>query len=157
MPLAAISIELSGVALLLLPFWIAAIGMLSGRVLGIRIGRWRSALAATIGWLLGAVATVATLGPDEDSPAIVIPLVIFFGVLATLPVAIVLDLVARRAPGRTPQRRWRHPIRAVRGGVRRPSAAFASWSATPARRTSSTSVTGRSRRSTPPIWRVGCG
>ena len=114
MPLAAISIELSGAALLLLPFWIAAIGLLSGRVLGIRIGRWRSAVAASIGWLLGAVATVATLGPDQDGPAIVIPLVIFFGVLATLPVAIVLDLVARRAPGRTPQRRWHHPIRAVR-------------------------------------------
>ena len=115
MPLAEISIQLSGIALLLLPFWIAAIGWLSGRVLGIRIGRWRTALAASLGWLLGAVATVATLSPDEDSPAIVIPLVIFFGVLATLPVAIVLDLVARRRPGRVPQRRWRHPIRAVRG------------------------------------------
>ena len=85
-----------------------------GRVLGIRIGRWRIAVAASIGWLLGAAATAATLGPEDDSAAIVIPLVIFFGVLATLPVAIVLDLVARRAPGRTPRRRWRHPIRAVK-------------------------------------------
>jgi ubiquinone biosynthesis protein len=114
MPLAATSIKISGIALLLLPFWVAAIGWLSGRVLGIRIGRWRSVLAASIGWFLGAAAAAATLRPEDDSLAIVIPVVIFFGVLATLPVAIVLDLVARRAPGRTHRRRWRHPIRAVR-------------------------------------------
>ena len=83
-------------------------------MLGIRIGRWRIAVAASIGWLLGAAATAVTLSPEEDSAAIVIPLVIFFGVLATLPVAIVLDLVARRRPGRTPRRNWRHPIRAVK-------------------------------------------
>ena len=100
--MAAISIQLSGLALLLLPFWVAAIGWVSGRVLGIRIGRWRSILAASIGWLFGAAATAATLRPEEDSAAIVIPLVIFFGVLATLPVAIILDLVARRAPDRGP-------------------------------------------------------
>ena len=115
MPLAEISIQLSGLALLVLPFWVAAIGWLAGRVLGIRIGRWRIAVAASIGWLLGAAATAVTLSPEDDSAAIVIPLVIFFGVLATLPIAIVLDLVARRDPGRTPQRRWRHPVRAVRG------------------------------------------
>jgi len=57
MPVAEISIELSGLALLVLPFWVAAIGWLSGRVLGIRIGRWRIAIAASIGWLLGAAAT----------------------------------------------------------------------------------------------------
>ncbi len=115
--MAAISIQLSGLALLLLPFWVAAIGWVSGRVLGIRIGRWRSILAASIGWLFGAAATAATLRPEDDSAAIVIPLVIFFGVLATLPVAIILDLVARRAPDRGRRRRWRHPIRAVRGAV----------------------------------------
>ena len=115
--MAAISIQLSGFALLLLPFWVAAIGWVSSRVLGIRIGRWRSIVAASIGWLLGAVATAATLRPEDDSAAIVIPLVIFFGVLATLPIAIVLDLVARRAPRRRGPSRWRHPIRAVRAAV----------------------------------------
>lgn len=43
---------------------------------------------------------------------------IFFGVLATLPVTIVLDLVARRAPRRRRRRRrWLHPIRAVRAAI----------------------------------------
>jgi hypothetical protein len=37
--MAMIPIEISG-AQVLLPFWIAAIGVMSGRVLGIRIGWW---------------------------------------------------------------------------------------------------------------------
>ena len=126
-------------------------------MLGIRIGRWRIALAASIGWLLGAVATAATLSPEEDSPAIVIPLVIFFGVLATLPVAIVLDLVARRRTRPDASAPLASSDSRGPGRCSRPSVAFASWSATPARRTSSTSVTGRSRRSTPPTLRADCG
>jgi len=116
--MAAISIKVGGAALLLLPFWVGAIAWLSGRVLGVRIGRWRSAVAGSIGWLLGAAAASVTLPDGSDSAAIVVPVVIAFGVLATLPVAIVLDLVARRAPrhGRR-LHRWRHPIRVVRGAL----------------------------------------
>ena len=114
--MAVIPIEISGAQVLLLPFWIAAIGLMSGRVLGIQIGWWRSVVAASIGWLVGVAAASGTLNADTDSAAIVIPVVAFFGVLATLPIAIVLDLVARRRPRRgRVRRRWRHPARALRG------------------------------------------
>jgi ubiquinone biosynthesis protein len=114
--MAVIPIEISGAQVLLLPFWIAAIGLMSGRVLGIRIGWWRSVVAASVGWLAGVAAASGTLNADTDSAAIVIPVVAFFGVLATLPIAIVLDLVARRRPRRRrAHRRWRHPARALRG------------------------------------------
>ena len=48
--MAAIPINISGAQVLLLPFWVAAIGVLSGRVLGIRLARWRIVVAASIGW-----------------------------------------------------------------------------------------------------------
>ena len=120
MTFAAITIKVGLGGLLLLPFWIAAIGWLSGRVLGIRIGRWRSAARASIGWLLGAAATAAALvsGATTDRPDwIVIVLVIFFGVLAALPVAIVLDLV-HAATGPAAPRPLAHPIQRGPGGDR---------------------------------------
>ena len=46
-----INFELGLGYLLVLPFWIAIIGVLTGRVLGVHIGRWRTALAAIIGGL----------------------------------------------------------------------------------------------------------
>ena len=82
--------------------------MITGRVLGVHIGRWRSSIAAAIGWLVGLIAGVIALGPKHSHPGLVIPLVVFFGVLAALPVAIILDLVTRRAPKR---RRGTHPLR----------------------------------------------
>ena len=116
--MATTSVTLGPAALLGLPFWVAAIGWLSGRVLGVRIGRWRSAVAASIGWFLGLVGAAAVLSPDTDGPAVLIPVVVFFGVLATLPVAIVLDLVLRRHPHRAGRRRlWRHPVRSVRAAL----------------------------------------
>ena len=48
-----IKIELGAGYLLVLPFWIAAIGILSSRILGVQIGRWRNAVAAIIGWAAG--------------------------------------------------------------------------------------------------------
>ena len=68
--MAVIPIEISGAQVLLLPFWIAAIGLMSGRVLGIRIGWWRSVVAASIGWLVGVAAASGTLNADTDSAAI---------------------------------------------------------------------------------------
>ena len=101
--------------LLVLPLWITLIGVLAGRVLGIQIGRWRTAVAATLGWAIGLTAGLIALGPKEQHPALVIPLSVFFGVLAALPVAIALDVVSR---GRRQHRGvlWalRHPVRASR-------------------------------------------
>jgi ubiquinone biosynthesis protein len=97
---------------ILLPFWIAAIGWLSGRVLGIHLGRWRAGVAAFLGWCVGITAAALVVGGDANvSAVVIIPLTIFFGVLATLPFAIVLDVITRS--GRPPRRRRRRPIKAV--------------------------------------------
>ncbi len=115
MVIASFTLNLSLVGLLILPFWVAAIGVLTGRVLGVQIGRWRSAVAAVFGWLAGLSATAVALGPKHSHPLLVIPLSVFFGVLAALPVAIILDIVTRRRQkGRRTQRIWRHPVKAAR-------------------------------------------
>ncbi len=116
-PVASITIKLElGLGyLVVLPFWIAVIGVLTSRVLGVRIGRWRSGLAAGVGWLVGLVAGAVALGPRNLHPLLVIPLSVFFGVLAALPVAIVLDVVTRsRGTPRRARGAARHPLRAVR-------------------------------------------
>ena len=104
--------------LVILPFWIAAIGVLTGRVLGVHMGRWRTGTAAAIGWLAGLIAGAVALGPKHSHPLLIIPVSVFFGVLTALPVAIILDVVThgrphRRRGGRT----WLHPARAVRQTV----------------------------------------
>ncbi len=102
-------------ALIILPFWVAIIGVLTGRVLGVHIGRLRSALAAVIGWLAGVIAAGVALGPKHSHPLLVIPLSVFFGVLAALPVAIMIDLVTRgRHKDHRAQRTLRHPVKSVR-------------------------------------------
>lgn len=116
-PVASVTVkfELGLGYLLVLPLWIALIGVLSGRVLGIQLGRWRTAVAATIGWAVGLTAGAIALGPKNQHPLLVISLSVFFGVLASLPVAILIDVVSR---GRRPRRRgvrfFRHPVRATR-------------------------------------------
>jgi ubiquinone biosynthesis protein len=113
--IASITVNLGLGYLLILPFWITAIGVITRRVLGVWIGPWRSALAAVIGWLAGLIAGAVALGPKHPHPAVVIPVVVFFGVLAALPVAIVIDVITR-APAK-PRRRHsvvRHPVRAAR-------------------------------------------
>jgi len=115
MPIASITLNLGLGYLLILPFWIAAIAVLTRRVLGVDIGRWRSVVAATFGWLAGLTAGAVALGPKHTQPLLIVPLSVFFGVLAALPMAIVLDVVTRstrRRPGA--RRSLRHPVRAVR-------------------------------------------
>src|SRR5581483_11991010 len=88
---------------------------ISSRVLGVQIGRLRTAVAATLGWIAGLVAGAIALGPRNQHPALVITLSVFFGVLFSLPVAIVLDVVTRgRHGGRRGWRLLRHPGRAAR-------------------------------------------
>jgi ubiquinone biosynthesis protein len=115
---ASIRLELGIGYLIALPFWIAAIGVLTGRVLGIRLGRWRSFIAATFGWAVGLIGGALALGPDNIHPLLIIPLSVFFGVIAALPVAIILDVVTRstRTQPRS-HRTIRHPVRAVRSVV----------------------------------------
>lgn len=111
-----LELELGVGYVLILPFWIAAIGVLTGRVLGMSIGRWRMIFAASVGWLVGLVGGVVALGPKHvDHPGLVIVLSVFFGVLAALPVAIVVDVVTRGRRGRPGRGHpLRHPLRSTR-------------------------------------------
>jgi ubiquinone biosynthesis protein len=116
MALAAITLKLGLGYLIILPFWIAAIGVLMGRVLGIHLGRWRAFVAASFGWIVGLIGGGLALGPNNTHPLLVVPLSVFFGVIAALPMAIILDVVTRstRTGGRRSHRTLRHPVRAVR-------------------------------------------
>jgi ubiquinone biosynthesis protein len=110
-----VKFELGVGYLLVLPFWIALIGVLSSRVLGVRIGRLRNAIAAIVGWLAGLIAGLIALGPHNQHPVLIVVLSVFFGVLASLPVAIILDVVTRGGRRHTLARyTLRHPIRATR-------------------------------------------
>ena len=83
---------------LLLPFWVAAIGWLSGRILGVRLGRLRAAFAATLGWLLGVISTAVVLNGEHVGAGYLFLIVCFFAVLATMPLAIVLQLLTYMTP-----------------------------------------------------------
>lgn len=110
-----VRIELGIGYVLLLPFWIGAIGVLTGRVLGVHIGRWRTFLAAVFGWLVGLIGAVIALAQTNPHPALIIPLSVFLGVLAALPVAIALDMTTHGRPGPHRGRRaLRHPVRWVK-------------------------------------------
>ena len=141
MTFAAITIKIGLGGLLLLPFWIAAIGWLSSRILGIHLGRWRAGIAAFLGWIVGLTAAALVVGGDTTVPDwIIIVLVIFFGVLAALPFAIVLDLITRSTGPDAP----RPPALRSRPSTppSRRLGASARSCTTPARRTSSARATG---------------
>ncbi len=116
------------VGIVLLVLFVVTVGKLCGRLLGVRLGRVRGAIVGFIGWLAGAAATVVILG-DADSDGVTleiegfeetllsVALVLFFGALAAMPVAITLDLLTRGEP-RHKGRKGRgnpllHPGRAV--------------------------------------------
>lgn len=104
--------------LILLPLWITAIGVLSGRVLGVQIGRWRNAVAAIVGWAAGLIGGEVALGPHDQHPVLVVSVSVFVGVLASLPVAIILDVVTRgRREHRVVRRTLRHPVQATRSVI----------------------------------------
>jgi len=103
---------------LLLPFWVAAIGWLSGRILGVRLGRLRAAFAATLGWLVGVISTAVVLNGEDVGALNLFLIVCFFAVLATMPLAIVLQLRTRRSGTRPPGRGVvRHPIRRTKAAL----------------------------------------
>jgi ubiquinone biosynthesis protein len=100
-------------ALVGLPLWIAAVGWLSGRLLGVRIGLTRRIVAAVIGWAGGVVITALVIDDTGSELGVAIPLVVFFGVFVTMPVVIALDVVGRRPTHRS-RRVILHPVREAR-------------------------------------------
>jgi ubiquinone biosynthesis protein len=110
-----INLQLGLEYVLFLPIWLIVIGWLAGRILGIHLGRWRAGLAAFFGWTIGIVAAALVFDEPKPSPWDLIPLTIFFGVLATLPIAIIFDVITRSgAPAR---RRRRRPVKAMRAAI----------------------------------------
>jgi ubiquinone biosynthesis protein len=96
--------------------WIAAVGWLCSRVLGISLGRWRAAVVAVIGWI-GGVLCAALIAADDETLWIIVPLTLFFGVIVAMPAAIALDVITRseraRPRGRL-RRKVMHPIRTTK-------------------------------------------
>lgn len=122
----AVSVALG---LILFLFFAVVVGKGSGRLLGIHLGAWRGLLVGTIGWLAGGAATVVVLGEETDGGRAIevtsvgdglatAGLVIAFGVLAAMPVAIGLDLLTRSSVRHTRRRRWwLHPVRSVKTAI----------------------------------------
>jgi ubiquinone biosynthesis protein len=116
------------VGLVLLVVFVVAVSNVTGRLLGVRLGRWRGALVGAIGWIAGLIAAAYTVGEEtEDGGRVLeangfeewvagVTVVIFFGVLAAMPVAIALDLLTRSGGVRPRRRRSRllHPMRATK-------------------------------------------
>ena len=97
----------------LLPF-VTIVGWLTSRILGVRLGFWRATGAATLGFLIGVLSAAVLTNSDDD--LVMVPLGIFFGVLATMPLSIILELITRRTKPRRRRKRkvLLHPIRAVK-------------------------------------------
>src|SRR6476469_319365 len=100
--------------LVLLPLFVFTVGRLCSRLLGVRLGFLHSIAVGVIGWVAGVFAAAAAIGRNTpsgrsidlsgfDNWAAAFATAIFFGVLASMPVAILLDLLTRtqrqRAPG----------------------------------------------------------
>ncbi|MEP6623384.1 MAG: AarF/UbiB family protein, partial [Acidimicrobiia bacterium] len=113
-----ITVDILEFVFLIVP-WIAAVGWLSARVLGIHLGRWRSTVVALLGWIGGLLIAGLVLNRDPGV-AEGVPMTIFFGVVVAMLVAIVLDLVTRSTrdtPRRSLRREITHPIRTTRNAL----------------------------------------
>ena len=113
-----ISVDILEFVFLIVP-WIAVVGWLSARVLGVHLGRWRAIVVAVLGWIGGLLVTALVLNQDPGV-AEGIPATVFFGVVVAMPIAIVLDLVTRStraAPRRTFRRVALHPMRSARNAL----------------------------------------
>ena len=77
--------------------WIATVGWLTSRVLGIRLGRWKTAIVAVL-WL-GLPASQSTGLVHDHDPGLrdAVLTTLFFGVMVAMPLAVILDLLTRRS------------------------------------------------------------
>jgi ubiquinone biosynthesis protein len=116
---AGVVIELGTDALLLygVPF-IIVVGWFSSRLLGVRRGWGRSFVAGFFGWV-GGVAVAAVIENHDIRTTSqlddVLPLALFFGVLISMFVGLILDVILKPRQGGHHRVRWLvHPIRAVK-------------------------------------------
>jgi ubiquinone biosynthesis protein len=110
--------------LVFLALTLALVGAVTGRMLGIRIGRLRTVVVSFIGWFVGVLIAAILIGDSDDrlildtadEILVGLPVIVFFSVLTAMPIAIILDLLTRRTAPR--KRRWRrallHPVRELK-------------------------------------------
>lgn len=116
--------------LVLLPLFVFTVGRICSRLLGIRLGVVHSIVIGLIGWIAGVACAAATIGRNTpsgrsldlsgfDNWAAAFATAIFFGGLASMPVAIVLDLLTRRQAVRAPGHRSfvLSPVRRIKGAL----------------------------------------
>ncbi len=93
--------------------FVIVLGLVSGRLVGITVGRWRSMATALVGTVIGAVGAEAVVrgsGPTTVTYA----LTALFGVLATMVLMIIPEAVGRSRAAdrrRRSKRLWLHPLR----------------------------------------------
>jgi ubiquinone biosynthesis protein len=104
-----LEIDLSPVEWLLAVVFVLAVGIVSGRILGVSRGFVRATVAGVLGTLVG-LATAAVVLRDEAAPdsAELLVLTFAFGLIATMVLSIALEVVLRRRrPVRRPKLRTR--------------------------------------------------
>ncbi len=85
------------------------VGVVSGRILGVRRGFWRATIAGFIGSFIGLVITVVIFRHETEVETFDFLIVVFgFALLATMLLSIVLEVILRpRRIGRRPRLRTR--------------------------------------------------
>jgi ubiquinone biosynthesis protein len=103
-------------SLVLAVVFVIVLGLVSNRLIGIKVGRWRSMLTALVGTLVGLAGAAAVAhGPNDRD--VIYALTALFGVLATMVLLIIPEAMARTGVGprrRRSKRIWLHPVRWAR-------------------------------------------
>ena len=114
--LVGVIVEISGAGFFLygIPFAII-VGWLSGRMLGVRRGWVRAFISGFIGWVVGVIIAALILDRDVRTTADlreVFFLAVFFGVLVSMFVSLVFDIILRPREQRSRRRfgPFLHPI-----------------------------------------------
>jgi ubiquinone biosynthesis protein len=119
LPMADVTVRLSFANLLsflLAVAFVIVLGLVSSRLLGIKVGRWRSVATALVGAIIGVAGAAAVLHGHHDGE-VIYGLTALFGILATMVLLIIPEALFRRRSrpsGRRSRRRWLHPVRSVR-------------------------------------------
>jgi ubiquinone biosynthesis protein len=97
--------------------FVIVLALVSGRLVGIKLGRWRSIVTALVGTLIGLAGAEAVVHGRSSDLDVAYALTAVFGVLATMLLLIVPEALLRTraaSRGRRTRRMWLHPLRWLR-------------------------------------------
>jgi len=103
-------------SLMLGVLFVIVLALVSGRLVGITVGRWRSVATAVVGTVIGAAGAEAVVRGTNDT-TVAYALTALFGVLATMVLMIIPEAVGRHRSAdrrRRSKRLWLHPLRWLR-------------------------------------------